>query len=183
MEELVIGIDIMLQDDGYMVGNSGTYFKIGKREGRILERVVKGDDKEIIINEESITKSDLEQLFIELQGAGVIGNSIKEKKSLFFYKIPLFQADKLFSLVANFINNKKEIIKKLFFIVNIMAIIGLIFMIKNSREMFLFTSFKMSITEYVLLYVAFFLTVCLHEFAHGTVCRYVGGKVVKAFIG
>lgn len=172
-----LGIDIMLQEDGYMVENSGTYFKIGKREGHILERVVKGDDKEEIIQDEGITGEDFENLFLGLREAGVIGNEVKRKNNILFYKIPIFQADKIFSTVAGFIHRKKEFMKVILLIVNMIALAGLMLMVKNGGEIFALSSFKMSMMEYFLLYIVFFLSVCLHEFAHGTVCRYVGGKV------
>lgn len=172
-----LGIEMKLQEDGYMVENSGTYFKIGLKEGRILERVVKGEAKDIVIREEGITENDFEQLFIGLREAGVIGEGVRHKKNILFYKIPLFAADKMFSCVAAFIHRKIDILKKVFLIVNIIAAMGLVLMIKNAGEIFSLSTFKLSIAEYVMLYLAFFLSVCVHEFAHGTVCRYVGGKV------
>lgn len=172
-----LDISIKLQEDGYMVENKGTYFKIGKEEGRILERVVLGHDQDLIISEAGISKEQYEKLFVDLREAGVIGSEIKKKNNILFYKIPLFRADKLFSYVVDFIDRRKELLKILFLIVNVIAALGLLLMVKNGGEMFTLSTFKMSILEYILLYLAFFLSVCLHEFAHGMVCRYVGGKV------
>lgn len=173
------GLDIVikLQDDGYMVENSGTYFKIGKREGHILERVVNGVDKELIIEEEGITREQFDELFIGLREAGVIGKEEKKRNNILFYKIPIFQADKMFSSVATFLHSNKEIVKILFLILNVFVVGGLALMMINGSEIFSLSTLKMSVFEYVILYLAFFLSVCLHEFAHGTVCRYVGGKV------
>lgn len=170
-------IEMKLQGDGYMVENGGTYFKIGKREGHILERVLSGENNDLIIREEGITKAQFDQLFVGLREAGVIGNAVKKKNHILFYKIPLFQADKIFSSVADFINSNKKLLKILLIIINVITAGGLYLMLTNCKEMFSLSTLKLSAIEYVLLYLTFFLSVCLHEFAHGTVCRYVGGKV------
>ncbi|MHB8128903.1 MAG: hypothetical protein ACYDEX_07890 [Mobilitalea sp.] len=172
-----LNIAIKLQEDGYMVENAGTYYKIGKREGRVLERVVNGEDKELIIQEEGITEEQFDQLFQGLREAGVIGKNIKKKNSILFYKIPLYEADKIFSSVAEFLRRKKELFKIIFVIINVLAACGLFLVFKNGTEIFSLSTLKMSPFEYVIVYLAFFLSICIHEFAHGTVCRYVGGKV------
>lgn len=172
-----LDIAIKLQGDGYMIENSGVYFKIGNREGHILERVVHGVNKEQIMQEEGITSEQFDQLLLGLREAGVIGNIDSKKNNILFYKIPLFEADRIFASVASFIHSKKEVLKILFLIINLMAAGGLLLMLMHVKEMFSLSTLKMSVFEYVLLYLAFFLSVCLHEFAHGTVCRYVGGKV------
>lgn len=175
-----LNIALTLQNDGYMVENAGTYFKIGKREGRILERVASGENTELILQEEGITIEQFDQMFQALQEAGVIGEVKNKKNNIFFYKIPLFQADKMFSTVAGFIQREKAQLKIIFMIINVLAAWGLVLMFHNFSEIFSLSTLKMSIPEYVLLYLAFFVSVCIHEFAHGTVCRYMGGKVGTA---
>lgn len=172
-----LDVSIMPQADGYMVENSGTYFKIGKREGHILERIINGENKELIIQDEGITKEEFKQLLNELEDAGVIGEKKKKKENILFYKIPLFQADKMFSLIVKFIRSNKVILKNALVIINMIVAIGFILMLKNGREIFTLSTFNMSRLEYVFLYISFLISICLHELAHGTVCRYVGGKV------
>jgi putative peptide zinc metalloprotease protein len=170
-------IALRLQGDGYMVENAGTYFKIGKREGRILERAVNGENSNTIIQEEGITGEQFDQLFKALEKEGVIGAPVKTRKNILFYKIPLFHADQMFCKVTEVIRRNAALLKILFAVINVLTVFGLALMIKNGGDIFSLGSFKMSIAEYVLLYLIFFLSVCLHEFAHGTVCRYLGGKV------
>ena len=169
-------IAIKKQSNGYMVENEGTYFKIGEQEGRVLERLARQDRIEDIAADEKVSTGDIEQLIEECKKIGLLGKQ-KKKNHILFYRIPLFQADKLFEKLVGILCRNRVIIQLLLLLSLGTIGVGIILLGKNMKEIASHNMLAMDVKEYVFLYIAFLLTVCFHEFAHGTVCKYFGGKV------
>lgn len=172
-----LDVAITLQKDGYMVENSGTYYKVGKREGRILERVVNREDTKHILNEEKITEEQLNQLLESFKSMGVIGEQQKKKNHILFYRIPLLEADGMFGGIVDILKKHKVVDKVLLLLSIVVILVGSIFMTIHLGDIFSLSTLQLSWTGYVILYLSFLITICLHEFAHGIACKYVGGKV------
>lgn len=170
-------IEIKKHEENYIVENGGLYFKVGIPEGRILERIANSEPEEEILQNEGITKKQLEELMAGFREMGVIGEREKKKNSIFFYRIPLIQADKLFDKIAAVIKNHMLIVKMLIGLSIILNIVGGIFTGVNFQHIFNMSSLKLRWFEYLILYVVFLITVCFHEMGHGIVCKCVGGKV------
>ncbi len=171
-----LNIAMKLQEDGYMVENCGVYFKVGKREGKILERVVNRENTEHILEEEKITGEQLKQLLESFRNMGVIGKQ-KKKNHILFYRIPLFEADAMFGKAAEILKRHKKVGKAVLMLSMLIIVFGCVLMGIHLGEIFNLSVLRLKGIEYVALYLTFLISVCLHEFAHGIVCRYVGGKV------
>lgn len=172
-----LNISMTRQDDGYMVENAGVYFKIGQREGQILEKLCNKVPVDTILAEEKITQEQLDQFLESLRGMEVIGAQKKRRNNPLFFRIPLFEADAMFTAIVAMIRKHKGLIKVLALLSVFTALTGCVLMGMQLGEIFDRSVLRLSVTEYIVLYVTFLGTVCLHEFAHGTVCKYVGGKV------
>ncbi|MDE6433098.1 MAG: M50 family metallopeptidase [Lachnospiraceae bacterium] len=173
------GLNITIKpcEDGYMVENGGVYFKIGTREGRILEKVVNNEDTSSILEKENITEEQLKQMLDTFREMGVIGRQKKEKNHILFYRIPLFEADRMFSTIVTAIREHKILYKVLFWISVAVVLLGIILMGVYMRDIFNLSVLHLNWMEYVMLYLIFLISVCLHELGHGIVCKYVGGRV------
>lgn len=172
-----INVTITRHEDCYIVENSGVYYKVGMREGQILERMVNGESVEEILQKEKLTKEQLTELMSGFQNAGVIGKQKKKKNNILFYRIPLIQADKLFGNVVEVIKKHMLLVKLLLILSVIIDIFGCVFAGIHFGEIFTLSSLKLEPAEYVIIYATFLISVCFHEFAHGVVCKYYGGKV------
>lgn len=164
-------------EDCYIVENSGVYYKVGTQEGKILERIVNNESIEEILKKEKITEEQLTELLDGFQRAGVIGKQKKKKNNIFFYRIPLMQADKLFRKIVEVIQRHMFLVKLLLILSITINVLGCIFAGIHFKEIFRLSSLKLDVVEYVIIYIAFLISVCFHEFAHGVVCKYYGGKV------
>ncbi len=176
---LEINVSITFQDDAYMVENEGVYFKIGKREGRVLERLVNKEDVNLILQEENLTGEQLDEFLESLQKMGVIGKQKKKKDSILFYRIPLFEVDGFFGKIAEELHKHIRIVNVMLALCAMVAIFGSVLMGTHFQEIFRLSSLKLQGYEYVILYAVFLLSVCFHELAHGITCKYMGGKVGK----
>ncbi|SET43726.1 M50 family metallopeptidase [[Clostridium] polysaccharolyticum] len=170
-------IVISLQGDHYMVESAGGYFKLGTREGRILQKLVNEDDTTRILEEEQITKEQLDQYIDAFKNVGVIGEQKKKRQNILFYRIPLFQADPMFARIVACMKNHKEAVKGTFITSILVILAGCILMGINFGDIYSRSLLHLKSYEYATIYVVFLLTVCMHEMGHGIVCKYNGGKV------
>ena len=175
MEEM--NIVISLQGEHYMVEHAGSYFKLGLQEGRILERLSQNEDTAHILKEEKLTEEQLNQYIEAFRKVGVIGQPRKRKNHILFFRIPLFQADTMFTNIVEYINKHRKVAKYLLILSMFISLVGCILMGINYSDIYSSSLLHLELWEYITIYVVFLLTVCLHEMGHGIVCKYNGGKV------
>ncbi len=83
----------------------------------------------------------------------------------------------MFGKIVNVIK-QHMLLTKLFLLLSMGTIaVRMTVLINNLSEISRHNMLALSFKEYVFLYAAFLLTVCCHEFAHGIVCKYYGGKI------
>lgn len=172
-------IELLKSNNYYTVCNKGVYFKIGLREGRILYNLKSKISKEEIMKEENLSEKDFDLIIKELTIYGVIGEGIKDRKNILFYKIPLFSVDNLMEKLNNVFLSNKNINRVIFTLINTLIIAGFILAIINGNHIFKIESIKLHISQYIFLYFIFFILIFLHEFSHGLACKHYGGKVGK----
>lgn len=175
MEEM--NIVISLQGEYYMVEHAGSYFKLGLQEGRILEKLSKKEETAHILEEEKLTEEQLNQYIEAFRNAGIIGKPRKRKNHILFFRIPLFQADAMFTNIVACINKHKKIAKYLLMLSIVISLVGCILMGIRFADIYSSSLLHLDLWEYITIYVVFLLTVCMHEMGHGIACKYNGGKV------
>lgn len=169
--------EISINEDNYIINHNDNYFKMGLAEGQLFEALYNGKDFDYILNTYNITEEDLARFIDILRKNRIIGLSQKRKKNIFFYKIPLINADALMNKITSFIIKKSNFFKLLFFIYNLIIIVGLLYFVSNLKSIFKLDSVTLPIGQYIILYVLMLLSVILHEFSHGITCKLFGCKV------
>lgn len=169
--------EISINEDNYIINHNDNYFKMGLAEGQLFEALYSGKDFDYILNTYNITEEDLSRFIGILRKNNIIGAPRKRKKNIFFYKIPLINADTLMNKITSFIKKNSKLFKILLFMYNLIIIVGLLYFILNLSSIFKLDSVTLPIGQYILLYVLMLLSVILHEFSHGITCKLFGGKV------
>ncbi len=181
MEENLEKVNICLFDDYYMVCNEGVYFKLGLKEGRILQKLQSGILKDVIVNEEDVTLNELNYMLKIFEENGIIGEK-KEKHSLLFMKFPLFEVDNKLQSFYDWLKRHKNIRKACCINILFLILIGAFILINNYQDIFKINNLKLPIYQYFIVYVIYFGIIFCHELGHGFACKSFGGKVGKVGI-
>ncbi|SFC11187.1 hypothetical protein [Butyrivibrio sp. YAB3001] len=168
-------------DDHYIIGNNGTYFKVGLVEGSVIEKLVNGLTPERIAEEINQDLNVVEQVISALKENCVIteGKQKKRRFNPFYIRIPLFDANKLLDFILKRFFGNRIVNHIIIALLMSMVIGGIVLSAIRSRVLFSFESVIDTPAVYVVVYVAQFLTIILHEMAHGLTCNYFGGRAGK----
>ncbi len=178
-QEEIMDIEISVGEKEYVVCHNNNYFKMGILEGKLFEAIYNGIELEEIQKKFNLSIEEVNQFVDILRKNNIIGTPAKKKNNIFFFRIPLFSADKIATNVAEFIYKHFIAFKILFILFNITIIAGLAAFMINYREFLNFEYIKLYGVQYVILYIALALSIFLHEFSHGLTCKLLGCKVGK----
>ncbi|HWT74596.1 MAG TPA: hypothetical protein VN258_07730 [Mobilitalea sp.] len=176
------GIELTKFHDYYVVCNRGDYFKLNLREGRIIENLKNDYQKTDILELENISEKEYSLIINELVKYGVIGERKKVHNNILFYKLPLLSIDNFMEKCNNIFLSNKIVNIMVINLLNLLIISGLILVFMNSKNIFKLDSVKLPVIQYIYVYIIFILIICIHEFAHGLICKHFGGKVGKVGI-
>lgn len=172
-------IEISPNETEYLIRHQDRYFKLGLVEGQIFEALYNFEEQEDILNRFKITANDLSSFIQVLRQNGIIGALVKEKKNIFFYRIPLIEVDNVADKVMDFVKKYKTLFFILFVLYNITILAGLPVFISHYTEIVSLNSIKLLPYEYFILYISILISVMLHESAHGLVSKLFGCKIGK----
>lgn len=179
METDLSRLNIMMFDDHYMICNENIYFRVGILEGRVLTRLLEGQQEDSIVEEENMTHEEFSCLIDVFKKNGVIGSVKRKKFNPLYMKFPLFSADIFFEKLCGWIRAHNKIKKIGFVSFSIFMLAGIITVFLKQNEILSWESFRLPFYQYVLVYVIHTGIIFFHEMGHGFMCKYFGGKVGK----
>lgn len=172
-------INIVKLDNYYMVNRDFKYFKLGLVEGRILKGIIEGQSLQKLATDENLTEIQILQLEKEFYKVGILGEFRKEKINLLFLKIPLFEIDRLMNTICKFLKNNIYILKTCIILWVLFVFSGVTIVVLDYKDLFQKESIILPNYQYILVYIAYFIIILLHELSHGIMCKYFGGRVGK----
>lgn len=178
-ENEVKDITIECHEKEYIVCNNNNYFKLGLMEGALLKEICNGSSSEVIQEKFNVSEEYIISFIRILREKNLIGEPKQKKNSIFFYRIPLFEADNIVASMADTVKRYKLLFGTLFVIFNIISLVGIADFISEAKDIFSFNNFRLPTMQYVILYVSLLIAIIMHEFAHGLSCKLFNGKVGK----
>ena len=171
------GIEVIEKTDHFIIKRYKNYFRLGTQEANMIIDILETNDESYLLEKYHLTIDELNNFLLALQEAGIIGERKKEKKNLLFYKVPVFNPDRLLTKINELFFQNRIINYCLLIFITLTIILGFIQFSFNFFE--ITTSFLkgFGFKEYVLFYIATIGTVFLHELGHAIVCKHYNGKV------
>ena len=172
-------LQITEKEDHYVVLKEDQYFRLGLSEGKVLTELQAGHSLEEISEQYDVSEAEIERFIESLEKLGVLGEKKEEKKNLLYYRIKLFDPDKYFQWVVDYVLKSNTINRMLITVVSVICLAGVALLVLHPNIIFTNMAFEITAKNLLLLYVGTILTVFCHELGHGLVCKYHGGKVIE----
>ena len=175
-------------EDYYIIGNNGTYFKVGLIEGSIVENLMNGLSPEDIAKKTNVNLDLVERIIAALKENCVITEEQRKRHKFnpFYIRIPLFDANRILDYILSVFFRNRIINRIYASIILFMVIGGVVLSVVRSNTYLKVESVKSETVVYLAVYIAQFITIIFHEMAHGLACNYYGGhagKIGVALIG
>ncbi|HDR7861409.1 TPA: peptidase M50, partial [Bacillus toyonensis] len=77
-------------EDHFIIKNGEVFFKVGIKEGQIIQDLQQNLDRDSILLKHQLTNDDFETFINELKKIEIIGEAKKEPFNILFIKVPLF---------------------------------------------------------------------------------------------
>ena len=172
-----MSVQVVKNEDHYIVKNGRSFFRLGLTEGGILEAILAKQEPMEIQNKFEITEETYNSMYEQFEKVGVIGAAKKEKFTLFWIKIPLLNPDRFLTAVTKVFANNKGMTKTLFYLINVFILYSFYLLIQNYDTLSERALASFSSLQLVYAYLTMIFCVFLHELGHGFVCKYYNGKV------
>lgn len=172
-------LELTFMEDHFIIKNGEVFFKVGIKEGQIIQDLQQNLDRESILLKHQLTNDDFETFVNELKKIEIIGEAKKEPFNILFIKVPLFNPTSFLEIINKLLHN--NYIRLFLLWSSFLIIFSAMFVFIGEMDTMVKHAFHnilhLNWYEYVIIYLALFIISVIHEMGHAVVCRYYGGKV------
>ncbi len=179
LQQEIQSVEITYMEDHFIIKNGEVFFKVGIKEGQIIQDLQQGLDREELLNKHGLTITDFDKFINELRRIEILGEIKKEPFNILFLKYPFYNPTSVLEKINKLLHN--NYIRFLLLWGSIFIILSATYVLINNMNVMVDHAFQnvlhLNWYEYLILYVSIFTISVIHEMGHAITCRYYGGEV------